>query len=101
MPSAVLRAINLLAKTYPMQFRPTAQFTILVSAHLFFKADASCLWSAGSGGYANDNLHPAVTGSQPSACTVEPGSASDVGEIVNRVIVSVDCHAHCRCSCKY
>ena len=58
-------------------------------------------WPTGSGGYANGTFYWSVTSTQPSACTVEPGSAEDVGKIVSCVIVSVECHAYHRCSYKF
>ena len=55
----------------------------------------------GSKGYADGTLHWGLTSSQPSACTVEPGSAEDVGNIVSHATIHVERHAHCRYSCKF
>ena len=58
-----------------------------------------CRPPTGSSEYANGIHHWGLASSQPSACTVEPGSATDVGKIVGFVIVPIECLVHCRCSC--
>jgi hypothetical protein len=40
--------------------------------------------------YVSDNEHAFVSSSQPSACSVEPGSVQDVGLIVCRSYTTVD-----------
>ncbi|KAF8329191.1 hypothetical protein F5887DRAFT_923825 [Amanita rubescens] len=42
----------------------------------------SAVFYAGSNSYDSDIRHWAITGSQRSACTVEPGNANDVGKVV-------------------
>ena len=45
----------------------------------------------GSKSYNNDTLHWAITSSQQSACSVEPGTAKDVGKIVSSVVLDECC----------
>ncbi|KAF8736610.1 hypothetical protein AX14_014265, partial [Amanita brunnescens Koide BX004] len=45
----------------------------------------SAVFYPGGNNYNNDTLHYAITSSQQSACSVEPGSAEDVGRILQIV----------------
>jgi hypothetical protein len=48
----------------------------------------------GTNGYNNDTFHWASSGSQQSACSVEPGNVEDVGKIVSCIaVLSVEFYA--------
>ena len=48
--------------------------------------------SIGSEAYVKDTHHWGIIAAQPSACTVEPGDARDVGKIVSLAIILINFH---------
>ena len=69
---------------YPLPFLQKARFIIQVSCvHIQNLMSGHEAVFIGSALYALDVYHFANSSTQQSACTVEPGTANDVGKIVS------------------
>ena len=72
-------------QTCPKYFSPVSTpHRVVVST-----VERAASWKAATE-YVSDNEHAYVSSSEASACSVEPGSAHDVGKIVRRSSTAVD-----------
>ena len=81
--------IKMYVKLYHLPSRRKVQFTILVSALSQLESMLTIAFQ-GDAIYTKDISHFANSSTQQSMCTVEPGTARDVGKIVSQIIIFID-----------
>ncbi len=89
--------LNMTSKLSAIKSRPSFRtrrkcFSLVSTAHRLvgvYSVEHADLWKAATE-YASDNEHAFVSSSEVSACSVEPGSAQDVGLIVRGSNNTVD-----------
>ena len=89
--------LNINSKLSAIKSRPSYRtrrkcFSLVSTAHRLvgvYSVEHADLWKAATE-YASDNEHAFVSSSEVSACSVEPGSAQDVGLIVRGSNNTVD-----------
>ena len=80
------QAISDVISSQSAVYYPGKFFSVLLFIPLY-------VCSIGSESYVKDTHHWGLVAAQPSACTVEPGDARDVGKMVSLSIILVNFHA--------